>query len=90
MQIYSTAQRDRTYLDLARQALCIQDYATFDAIVSKIYTTTIRDQGYVDGVDFTVGIKKFEKANGYAKSIYQTTQRDAAMQRIAVATASGG
>ena len=77
------ANKDDAMLQLARKALCIQNYQIFEKAASEISYYETRDQAYVDGVDFTLGLRKYDLAKKYAALISYYDTRDTAMTRIA-------
>lgn len=86
--IWSSPTRDKAYLEVARKALCVHDYVTFEAVASKIWSSVTRDQAYVDAVDFGLRNGNPAVANKYVVFIWSSPTRDAA--RVRVSTRSSG
>ena len=82
-KISYVSPRDAALADVARSALCLQDYALFHQIAAEVNYVTPRDQLYGDAVDFALGIGKFELAEQFASKISYVTPRDVARARIA-------
>lgn len=78
-----TAPRDEAFLNLARKALCLENYAMFEEAAKQIAYTAPRDQAYRDAVDFALGVRKFDLAEKFVGQIAYTAPRDAARARIA-------
>ncbi len=77
--------KDDSYRDLARRALCVEDYAVFGDAAGRIGYLVQRDDTWFDGVDFALAIRKHTLAKTFVDKIEQPALRDEAHRRVVAA-----
>lgn len=77
--------KDESYRELARRALCVEDYAVFGQATGLIGDLIERDDSWFDGVDFALAIRKHTLARSFVDKIEQPALRDEAHRRVVAA-----
>lgn len=77
--------KDESYRELARRALCVEDYAVFGQATALIGDLIERDDSWFDGVDFALAIRKHTLARSFVDKIEQPALRDEAHRRVVAA-----
>lgn len=77
--------KDESYRDLARRALCVEDYVVFRDAASRIGYLVERDDTWFDGVEFTLAARKPALAKTFVDRIEQPALRDEAHRRVVAA-----
>lgn len=77
--------KDESYRELARRALCREEYAVFREATALIGYLIERDDSWMDGVDFALALGKHTLARTFVDQIEQPALKDEAHRRVVAA-----